>query len=136
MLKRRVCRIGPLLGFCIASAVWNCPAEELPKLEDRVFRLAYISPEDARFPTDAGNECKPAAPAQSLLDLLVREKGLSGTISFEKRSNALVVRDVPANLDKMQSIIDHRDQPERKILLQPRADANSKPPPPQLIALD
>ena len=54
-------------------------------LETRTFRLAWISPNVPANDLSAGR--------QSLIDVLTKVKGSQGTISFEKRSNALVVRD-------------------------------------------
>lgn len=90
--------------------------------ETRIFRLAYVSPEGSsytatltsEFVSKTGSkEVKDAG--QSLIDVLSKIKTAGGSISFEKRANAIVVRDTPTALDQMQSIIANLDQPPKQI---------------------
>lgn len=92
------------------------------QLDIRIFRLAYVSPEGSsytatltsEFASKTGSkEVKDAG--QSLIDVLTHVKTPQGSISFEKRANALVVRDTPNALDQMQSIIDKLDVPPKQI---------------------
>ena len=86
------------------------------QLDIRIFRLAYISPEGSsytatltsEFATRSGSKDVKDA-GQSLIDVLAHVKTPQGSISFEKRANALVVRDTPNALDQIQSIIDKLD---------------------------
>lgn len=90
--------------------------------ETRIFRLAYVSPEGSsytatltsEFVSKTGSkEVKDAG--QSLIDVLAKIKTAGGSISFEKRANAIVVRDTPTALDQMQSIIANLDLPPKQI---------------------
>jgi len=92
------------------------------QLDIKIFRLAYVSPEGSsytatltsEFATKSGSkEVKDAG--QSLIDVLSHVKTSAGSISFEKRANALVVRDTPTALDQMQSIIDKLDIPPKQV---------------------
>jgi type IV pilus assembly protein PilQ len=98
------------------------PAKIAQQLDIRIFRLAYISPEGSKYTAVLTSEFAKreeskdtAAAGQSLIDVLTKVKGTQGTISFEKRSNALVVRDTSTSLDQMQLIIDKLDQPPKQI---------------------
>lgn len=98
------------------------PAKIAQQLDIRIFRLAYISPEGSKYTAVLNSEFAKreeskdtAAAGQSLIDVLTKVKGTQGTISFEKRSNALVVRDTSTSLDQMQLIIDKLDQPPKQI---------------------
>ncbi|HLX61338.1 MAG TPA: secretin N-terminal domain-containing protein, partial [Planctomycetota bacterium] len=92
------------------------------QMEIRIFRLAYVLPEGSsytatltsEFAVKSGSkEVKDAG--QSLIDVLAHVKSAGGTISFEKRANALVVRDTPTALDQMQSIVDKLDVAPKQI---------------------
>ena len=88
------------------------------QMEIRIFRLAYILPDDAAYTatltsTPGSKEVKNAD--QSLIDVLSHVKTTTGSISFEKRANALVVRDSAKALDQMQSIIDKLDTPPQQM---------------------
>lgn len=98
------------------------PAKIAQQLDIRIFRLAYISPEGSKYTAVLTSEFAKreeskdtAAAGQSLIDVLTKVKGSQGSISFEKRSNALVVRDTSTSLDQMQLIIDKLDQPPKQI---------------------
>jgi len=98
------------------------PAKIAQQLDIRIFRLAYISPEGSKYTAVLNSEFAKreeskdtAAAGQSLIDVLSKVKGSQGTISFEKRSNALVVRDTSTSLDQMQTIIDKLDQPPKQV---------------------
>ena len=98
------------------------PAKIAQQLDIRIFRLAYISPEGSKYTAVLNSEFAKheeskdtAAAGQSLIDVLSKVKGSQGTISFEKRSNALVVRDTSTSLDQMQVIIDKLDVPPKQI---------------------
>ena len=92
------------------------------QLDIRIFRLAYVSPEGSsytatltsEFATKTGSKDVKDA-GQSLIDVLSHVKTAQGSISFEKRANALVARDTPNALDQMQSIIDKLDVPPKQI---------------------
>ncbi len=98
------------------------PAKIAQQLDIRIFRLAYISPEGSKYTAVLNSEFAKreeskdtAAAGQSLIDVLTKVKGSQGTISFEKRSNALVVRDTSTSLDQMQLIIDKLDVPPKQV---------------------
>jgi type IV pilus assembly protein PilQ len=98
------------------------PAKIAQQLDIRIFRLAYISPEGSKYTAVLNSEFAKheeskdtAAAGQSLIDVLSKVKGSQGTISFEKRSNALVVRDTSTSLDQMQIIIDKLDVPPKQV---------------------
>ena len=92
------------------------------QLDIRIFRLAYVSPEGSsytatltsEFATRTGSKDVKDA-GQSLIDVLSHVKTPQGSISFEKRANALVVRDTPNALDQIQSIIDKLDVPPKQV---------------------
>ena len=88
----------------------------------RIFRLAYISPEGAKYTAVLTSEFaakqeskEQAASGTSLVDVLLKIKSLQGQISFEKHSNSFVVRDTSTALDQMQLIIEKLDQPPKQI---------------------
>jgi type IV pilus assembly protein PilQ len=92
------------------------------QMEIRIFRLAYISPEGSSYTAvltsefvkqSGSKDVKDAG--QSLIDVLSHVKTTAGSISFEKRANALVVRDTPNALDSMQSIIDKLDLAPKQV---------------------
>lgn len=92
------------------------------QMEIRIFRLAYVSPEGSSYTAVLTSEfvkqtgSKDVKDAgQSLIDVLSHVKTTAGSISFEKRANALVVRDTPNALDQMQSIIDKLDLPPKQV---------------------
>ena len=94
----------------------------LEQMEIRVFRLAYVSPEGSSYTATLTSEfakkegSKVVKDAgQSLIDVLEHVKTSAGSISFEKRANALVVRDTATALDQMQSIIDKLDLPPKQV---------------------
>ena len=103
------------------------PAKIAAQTDIRIFRLAYISPEGSNFANLANSEPpKSGEPGKSLIDVLLNIKSTPGQITFEKRSNALVVRDTATALDQMQTIIEKLDQPqqtnEQKLLAQQAAN--------------
>ena len=92
------------------------------QLEVRIFRLAYVSPEGSTYTATLTSEFAKSSgtketkdAGQSLIDVLTKVKSPQGTISFEKRANALVVRDTSTSLDQMQSIIDKLDVPPKQV---------------------
>ncbi len=92
------------------------------QLDIRIFRLAYVSPEGSSYTATLTSEfanktgTKEVKDAgQSLIDVLTHVKTPAGSISFEKRANAIIVRDTPTALDQMQSIIDKLDIPPKQI---------------------
>ncbi|MFH0939119.1 MAG: secretin N-terminal domain-containing protein [Planctomycetota bacterium] len=98
------------------------PAKIEKQLDIRIFRLAYVSPEGSKYTAvlqsefTKREESKETAQAgTSLIDVLTKVKSPQGTISFEKRSNSLVVRDMSTVLDQMQVIINKLDQSPKQV---------------------
>jgi type IV pilus assembly protein PilQ len=92
------------------------------QLDIRIFRLAYITPEGSKYTAVLTSEFIVKAQSadvvgagSSLIDVLSKVKTPQGTISFEKRSGALIVRDTTTALDQMQLIIDKLDTPPKQI---------------------
>jgi len=105
------------------------PTKIATQLDIRIFRLAYISPEGSKYTavltsdftkkeeskdTNAGTVAGPPV-GQSLIDVLQKMRSAQGQISFEKRSNTIIVRDTATTLDNMQSIITKLDIPPKQI---------------------
>ena len=98
------------------------PQKIAQQLDLRIFRLAYVSPEGAKYTAVLNSEFAQrqtsndqAAAGSTLIDVLTKVKSAQGSISFEKRSNALVVRDTSTILDQMQNLIDKLDVPPKQI---------------------
>jgi type IV pilus assembly protein PilQ len=98
------------------------PAKIAAQTDIRIFRLAYISPEGSKYTAVLTSEFarreeskEQQAAGSSLIDVLNKIKSSQGQITFEKRSNALVVRDTATTLDQMQTIIDKLDQPPKQV---------------------
>lgn len=105
------------------------PTKVATQLDIRIFRLAYISPEGSKYTakltsdftekkeaTDASTSAVGGPPVgQSLIDVLQKMRTTQGQISFEKRSNTIIVRDTQTTLDNMQSIITKLDIPPKQI---------------------
>jgi len=105
------------------------PSKIATQLDIRIFRLAYISPEGSKYTAvltsdfTKKEEAKDAAATavagppvgQSLIDVLQKMRTTQGQISFEKRSNTIIVRDTQTTLDQMQSIIAKLDIPPKQI---------------------
>jgi len=100
------------------------PAKVEKQLEIRMFRLAYISPEGSKYTpmmTSSFIAREGAAGAQqgpgaaSLIEVLKNVKSQQGTISFEKRSNTIIVRDTSMALENMETIIKKLDVPPKQI---------------------
>jgi len=98
------------------------PAKIAQQLDIRIFRLAYLSPEGSRYTAVLVSEFvrhetkKDAGDVEkSLIEVLNKVKSPQGSISFEKRSNALIVRDTATSLDQMQGIIDKLDVAPKQI---------------------
>jgi type IV pilus assembly protein PilQ len=102
------------------------PQKISTQLDIRLFRLAYISPEGSRYTAvlqsdftkreeGKGQGGASAAIGESLIDVLLKMKSTQGQISFEKRSNTIVVRDTATTLDQMQQVINKLDVPPKQI---------------------
>jgi len=98
------------------------PQKIAQQLDIRIFRLAYISPEGAKYTAVLQSEFAARelskdqiAAGATLIDVLTKVKSAQGSISFEKRSNALVVRDTSTVLDQMQHLIDKLDVPPKQV---------------------
>ena len=105
------------------------PTKIATQLDIRIFRLAYISPEGSKYTAvltsdfTKKEEAKDAAAGavagppvgQSLIDVLQKMRTTQGQISFEKRSNTIIVRDTQTTLDNMQAIITKLDIPPKQI---------------------
>jgi len=105
------------------------PTKVATQLEMRIFRLAYVSPEGSKYTAklqsdftekkeaEATTQGAVAGPpvGQSLIDVLQKMRTTQGQISFEKRSNSIIVRDTLTTLDNMQSIITKLDIPPKQV---------------------
>jgi type IV pilus secretin PilQ/predicted competence protein len=104
------------------------PGKIATQLDIRIFRLAYISPEGSKYTpqmqsdffTRTGTTTTATSNAStiagsSLMDVLKSVKTQQGTITFEKRSNTIIVRDTSTALDHMQSIVAKLDIPPKQI---------------------
>lgn len=90
--------------------------------ETRIFRLAYLTPESAKYtatlstPYAAKKESESAGAAgTTLIDMLGNMKGEGAQLSFVKRGNALVVTDTATNLNAMQAVINKLDVAPKQI---------------------
>ena len=93
----------------------------------RIFRLAYLSPEGSRYTavltsdftkreeSRDGGGANAQVVGQSLIDVLLKMRTPQGQISFEKRTNTIIVRDTSTALDQMQSIISKLDIPPKQV---------------------
>jgi len=91
-------------------------------LETRIFRLAYLTPEGAKYVATINTEfakredSKDAqAAGVTLLDMLTKLKTDVGQISFVKRASAIVVKDTQDTLDAMQQVIAKLDIAPKQI---------------------
>lgn len=108
------------------------PAKIATQLDIRIFRLSYISPEGSKYTAvltsdftkreeggtgggAGGGLGGSTAVGQSLLDVLNKIKSSGGTISYEKRTNTVIVQDTATTLDKIQTIIDKLDLPPKQV---------------------
>jgi len=98
------------------------PGRIATQLEIRIFRLAYISPEGARYTallksdfvqTEQSTDSESAG--KSMIDVLSKVKSDQGKISFEKRTNTIVVQDTLTKLDDMEKIIAKLDIPPKQV---------------------
>lgn len=103
------------------------PGKIATQLDIRMFRLAYLSPEGSRYTAiltsdftkreeskdeDGANK---QAVGQSLIDVLLKMKTAQGQISFEKRTNTIIIRDTSTALDQMQQVITKLDTPPKQV---------------------
>lgn len=110
------------------------PAKIATQLDIRIFRLSYISPEGSKYTAvltsdftkreeagaggggaGGGGGLGGQGVGQSLLDVLNKIKSSGGTISYEKRTNSVIVQDTATALDKIQIIIDKLDLPPKQV---------------------
>lgn len=98
------------------------PAKLTKQMETRIFRLAYQTPEAAKYTATMTSEfiTRVAAEGSSkigttLIDMLAGIKSADAQVAFVKRGNTLVVTDTAKKLDTMQSIIDKLDIPPKQI---------------------
>jgi len=100
------------------------PAKVEKQLDIRMFRLAYISPEGSKYSPilvssftqrEAAQGGAQGQGAASLIEVLKNVKSQQGTISFEKRSNTIIVRDTSTALENMQIIINKLDIPPKQV---------------------
>ena len=116
--EKRMMRVGlAFAAFALLLAVSSAESEEAvaerkaSDLEIRIFRIAYISP----------NLPCPNLSDESLLDVLKTMRGPRGSIDFERRANALIVRDAKENLDAMQQLVELTDLPPKSSEAAPNA---------------
>jgi type IV pilus assembly protein PilQ len=91
-------------------------------LQIRIFRLSYLRPEGSTYTAKLTSEFAEhkeskdtAAAGNSLIDVLTKVKSAQGSISFEKSTASLVVRDTETALDQMDAIIQRLDVPPKQI---------------------
>ncbi|MCZ7647082.1 MAG: hypothetical protein M5U26_17805 [Planctomycetota bacterium] len=93
------------------------------QLENRIFFLAYMTPEGAKytatlateFARREGGEESTRQYGSTLIDLLGSMKTGDGKLSFVKRQNALVVQDTSTSLDSMEQVIRKLDVAPKQI---------------------
>ena len=92
------------------------------QLEIKIFRLNFISPEGSKYTAvitteyAARTESKDSQLAgSSLIDVLSKIKTKEGSISFDKTSNSLIVRDTSNSLNEMLQIINKLDVAPKQI---------------------
>ncbi len=90
--------------------------------ETRIFRLAYVTPEGAKYTatidTNYARRQESEAVGKagtSMIDMLANMKGPGGSLSFVKHGNSLIVTDTPTNLNSMQAVINKLDTPPKQI---------------------
>jgi len=105
------------------------PMKVEKQLDIKMFRLLYISPEGSKYTpvltsdffkreeTQAATTTTAGATgaAASLIEVLKSVATLQGKISFEKRSNTIVVRDTATALEQMAQIIAKLDLPPKQV---------------------
>lgn len=99
------------------------------QLETRIFRLAYIQPEGSRYIATISTEfaekkearATGAAPGKEPISLLSVLKEMAtpekGRVSYERRSNTLVISDTPTKLAAIQKLIEKLDVPPKQVHL-------------------
>jgi type IV pilus assembly protein PilQ len=98
-------------------------AEKLARqLETRIFRMAYLAPEGAKYTATISSEFakrevtkEATAAGHTLIDVLARMKSSGGQLAFVKAANALVVTDNATKLDAMEAIVNKLDVAPKQI---------------------
>lgn len=100
------------------------------EFETRSRPLRYIQPEGARFRAEIVGGSLPGFVArrdaadpdagQSLIAVLENVKSGGGSVSYESRTNTLVLRDTAGKIQEMLGIVDEIDVAPRQVLLETR----------------
>ncbi|MCW8133639.1 MAG: hypothetical protein KIS92_25060 [Planctomycetota bacterium] len=100
------------------------PARLQTQLQTRIFRLAYLTPDSAKYVATLTSEFarreeskEQAEAGQTLIDVLTKMRGPEGKLSFVKRGTALVVTDTATKLDSMENVIKKLDLPPKQIFV-------------------
>jgi len=100
------------------------PARLQSQLQTRIFRLAYLTPDSAKYVATLVSEFarreesrEQAEAGQTLIDVLTKMRGPEGKLSFVKRGTALVVTDTATKLDSMESVIKKLDLAPKQIFV-------------------
>ncbi|MBI3832606.1 MAG: hypothetical protein HY291_23995 [Planctomycetes bacterium] len=94
------------------------------QLQTRIFRLAYLTPDSAKYVATLTSEFarreesqESAKAGQTLFDVLTNMKGPEGKLSFLKRGTALIVTDTATKLDTMEMVVKKLDVAPKQIFV-------------------
>ncbi|MDR1535758.1 MAG: hypothetical protein LBU64_11805 [Planctomycetota bacterium] len=106
-------------------------AEADVQFETRSRPLRYLQPDGSHFRPDliTGNyhqfasrfsDTEATVLEKNLKGLLEALKSPRGVITYESRTNTLILRDTPINIQQMLQVIDELDQPPSQVLIETR----------------
>lgn len=94
------------------------------QLQTRIFRLAYLTPDSAKYVATLTSEfarreesAESSRAGQTLFDVLTNMKGPEGKLSFLKRGTALIVTDTATKLDTMEMVVKKLDVAPKQIFV-------------------
>jgi type IV pilus assembly protein PilQ len=103
------------------------PEKVQQQQEVRIFSLRYVSPEGSRYRAKLSSDYVERAEGAgatgnefSLLQVLEQIKSPEGTISYERRTNQLIIKDTATKLAEIERIIKEIDQAPLQIQLTTR----------------
>lgn len=105
-------------------------AEADVQMEIRSRPLRYVQPDGSHFQPEVVKENHqefvgrktggPSDVGKSLISVLEMIKSEKGTVTYESRTNTLILRDTPIKIQEMLRIVDEVDQPPQQVLVETR----------------
>ncbi len=105
-------------------------AEADIQFETRSRPLRYVQPEGSHFQPEVVKENHQefvnrksgtaADVGKSLINVLEQVKSERGNVTYESRTNTLIIRDTPIKIQEMLRLVDEIDQPPQQVLIETR----------------